>query len=82
LRWVGGIAACACAAVVLGMWAHQHEQTQREIASNHAQATSASDRIFTSRDEIFASSDSGLHHPHSRTSGGDELFHGSFSAGG
>lgn len=82
LRWVGAIAACACAAVVLGMWSHQHEQTQDEGIATRSAVAPASDRIFTSRDEIFASSDAAMHHRRAHARADDELFHGSFSAGG
>lgn len=77
LRWAGGIAATF--ALVFGLWAWHGQQTQRwsDVAAS-ATTSPTRDRIFTSRDRIFASStDAGAH---ARSS--DKLFQGSFSAGG
>ncbi|MEP7042400.1 MAG: hypothetical protein ABI843_05025 [Dokdonella sp.] len=79
LRWVGAMAACL--AVALGLWSG-HTDRQRGPAEVAATAKPAAlgDRIFTTRDAIFASSGENAHH-HQREAkrGGDELFHANFS---
>ena len=83
LRWAGGVAACLMVTLGLTLWhlesvRHAHHHTATLTPKVHA--TPLSDRIFTSEDVIFAASDAARHgHPRTR---GDELFRGSFAAGG
>lgn len=75
LGWIGAIAAGVM--VAFGAWSWHAEQ--RAPHSGDVAATTMPDRIFTSQDHIFASSDApqghGAHHH-------DELFHADFSKGG
>lgn len=76
LRWAG--AAAACLAVVLGLWSSQHAAVRTGDRVAAVRAAPLPDRIFTSRDRIFAwSSDT-----HAGHRGGDEVFHGGFASGG
>ncbi len=76
LRWAGGIAACL--SIALGLWSWHHADTTRraDIAMHSAPA---SDRIFTSNDVIFASSDAARRQKSDYRGSGDEVFRGHFS---
>jgi hypothetical protein len=79
LGWAGGIAAGF--ALVFGLWSwHGAEMQHWSDVAASATTVPMPDRIFTSRDRIFASSaDSGSGAPRRH---GDELFRGNFSTGG
>ncbi len=77
LRWISGIAASV--AVAFGLWTWQGEQQARRSSDVAAAATAQPDRIFTSRDQIFASSDAS---PRRTARGHDELFRANFARGG
>jgi hypothetical protein len=80
LRWVGSLAACL--ALVVGVFALRGQQEAHWNNVTAAAGTAAlPDRIFTSNDVIFASSDHAARRPIA-TSAGDEVFHTDFSAGG
>ncbi|MEO6690063.1 MAG: hypothetical protein ABIS07_10450 [Dokdonella sp.] len=76
VRWAGSIAASL--AVVFGLltWQGARIHTNANVAMSTAPAP---DRIFTTRDHIFASTVDTKLAGHAR---GDELFRGSFSSGG
>ncbi|MEO5622693.1 MAG: hypothetical protein ABIQ78_04670 [Dokdonella sp.] len=76
VRWAGSIAASL--AVVFGLlaWQGSRMQTHSPVASSTAPAP---DRIFTTSDHIFASTDDKKQAGQAR---GDELFSGNFSSGG
>lgn len=76
LRWAGGLAACLAVALGVGMWHNRPVENWQNVATSVTTAQ-LPDRIFTSRDKIFASSEGGAHHQRAR--GGDELFRGDFS---
>jgi hypothetical protein len=76
LRWVGAMAACL--AVALGLWSGRADQRGPANIVATPKPVAARDRIFTSRDSIFASSSESRHAPANRHDG-DELFRASFS---
>ncbi|WP_348060622.1 hypothetical protein [Dokdonella sp.] len=74
IRRISGIAACL--AVAFGLWSWQGSHRQEEVV---ARATSHSgDRIFTTRDQIFASSEAA---PAQNQQRGDQLFKANFTSG-
>ena len=78
LRWAGGLAACLAVALgVVGIWRGHQAERWNDVDANVSVATHP-DRIFTTRDQIFASSSDAGQRAHGR---GDELFRGDFSGG-
>ncbi len=75
LRWVGAMAACL--AVALGLWSGHTDQRGPAIVAASPKPAAVADRIFTTRDSIFASSSDSHKPPANRR--GDELFRASFS---
>jgi hypothetical protein len=77
LRWMGGIAAAFALAFGLLGW-HGDQRDWSDVAAA-ADSAPMADRIFTSKDRIFAASDDTR-----GTSGrqGDQLFHADFAIGG
>lgn len=77
LRWVGGLAACLAVALGLGLWhgepphAGSGDGTVASVTTAHQ-----TDRIFTTRDEIFASSTDAT--PRKPVHAGDGLFKSNF----
>lgn len=85
LRWAGGIAACLAVTLGLSLWHLEkvHHQHHHMATSTHpVHSVPLSDRIFTSNDVIFASSDETLRRQQAPSHQGDELFRGSFAVGG
>jgi|GEM_PF-884801 hypothetical protein len=78
LRWAGAIAACL--AVALGLWSQHTDRSslirQSSVTARATKPAAINDRIFTSRDEIFASSSDSPAHPSLKS---DELFRADFS---
>lgn len=84
LRWTVGIAASLAVAFGLSsghMEKAQHAPHHMAVSPQPAHAVSAADRIFTSEDVIFATTDAFGGKPAS-SSRDDSLFRGSFAAGG
>lgn len=86
LRWAGGLAACLAITLGLSLWhvekaQHGHHHHVAKSAAP-AHATPLSDRIFTSEDVIFASSNAIPHRQQASPRQGDELFRGDFAIGG
>lgn len=84
LRWVGAVAACFVFAFALNFRQGDAPTNWNDVAASatSASAPSAPDRIFTTRDQIFAASDDA---PRSTRGGdvlGDRLFHANFAIGG
>ncbi|MFI4970087.1 MAG: hypothetical protein ACHP7D_07755 [Lysobacterales bacterium] len=79
LRWAGALAASLV--VALGAWSWHHEDSARHQFASVARSAPLPDRIFTTHDVIFAASGD-MHGRHAQRSRGDQLFRGSFSAGG
>ncbi len=79
LGWAGGIAAGLAVALGVANWHGQDAQRWNDVAAT-ARSMPAPDRIFTSRDRIFAANDEA----HGAAGHGtvDVLFRGSFAAGG
>jgi hypothetical protein len=77
MRWVAGIAACL--SVALGLWSWHHEDVSRPAVTAMRSGVSSSDRIFTSNDVIFASSNDSHRQMQRYGGSGDELFRGNFS---
>lgn len=75
VRWISGIAACF--AVVFGLWswqgAHRHDEVVASTAASHR-----ADRIFTTQDRIFASSEAA---PAQNQRKSDQLFRANFASG-
>ena len=83
VRWVAPLAACMTLVVAVFAF-HERGMSHREKAWNDVAASTQSvarrDRIFTTRDEIFSSSDDGAHH--AAAARPDEVFRSDFSEGG
>ncbi len=77
LRWAGAVAACLAVAVGVFAWHEEAAQRWANVASA-ARSVPLADRIFTTRDRIFASSD--MQRPVRPDH--DRLFRGTFAAGG
>lgn len=79
LGWAGGIAAGLAVALGVANWHGQDTQRWNDVAAT-ARSVPAPDRIFTSRDRIFAATDET--HGSAGAASVDVLFRGSFAAGG
>ncbi|NCT68206.1 MAG: hypothetical protein GXC76_11295 [Rhodanobacteraceae bacterium] len=78
LRWAGGLAACLAVALgVVGIW-HGERAKQWDDVAAASQSVVRPDRIFTTRDRIFASAEPAG--AHASGHGGDELFRGGFGS--
>lgn len=75
VRRISGIAACL--AVAFGLWSWQGMHRRDEVVAS-ASPSHANDRIFTTQDRIFASSET---EPASKQRGGDQLFKADFMSG-
>ena len=74
-RWMGALAACLAIALGVGVWHGRSPSTWSDVDAQAMSAPQArADRIFTTKDRIFASSDT-------RKRSSDKLFRGDFSGG-
>lgn len=79
-RWAGGLAACLAVALGLGLW-HGERASRWDDVAAASQSVAMPDRIFTTRDRIFASVDAqapAANQP--GRGGGDDLFRGGFGS--
>jgi len=83
VRWAAPLAACMTLVVAVfafhGHGAREHAGEWRDVVAS-TQSVAQHDRIFTTRDEIFSSSDEGARH--AAVALPDEVFHSDFSEGG
>jgi hypothetical protein len=81
LRWVGAVAACFVFAFALTFRYGESPTHWNDVAAS-ASSAALPDRIFTTRDRIFAASDDASRADHSDGTRGDQLFHAGFAIGG
>jgi hypothetical protein len=81
LRWVGAVAACFVFAFALNFRQGEAPTNWNDVAASATTATMP-DRIFTTRDQIFAASDDAPRGARGGDALGDRLFQANFAIGG